>query len=450
MSIQSGYISYNSITEYQIWLHTSRQKDELIETPFYREHIRVAWHSTFLEYLKPCSVKDSDDYQEITYEVNREAHFLLYTTGVFRTPMVKSHDDRIKIAWTENFMHNFVTNSQLIFNDIPIQNFDTVGADVLIQFMPQQGEGKRKQYLYNIGNRASLIKFSSTLPSTRLSFLFPWSFATRISKAIPLCLATTTEIKLKFTLQKDLTRLLRIREERKDKSGSFYTYRAVRPQDLKSTLEIGSPGKFKVYGKYALVTKSELRWHKNRPRTELFYDTLISLDQYETSSEVKLLSHGPVKALFLVAHNLTAASIGNHSNYTNDLYKISRGISPISKISLLYNGYEKLKDMDAKIFSDDEPYWNCSACPDRKYPGYHAIIFPSSLQRDEDPGMMLTSLDNKLIVSLDDDQLNNCRYQIKVRALTSQVFECYNGVILLPKLNEKLLRQTWERNEQDN
>lgn len=446
MSIQTAYISYNSITDYQIWLHTSRQKDESIETPFYREHVRVGWHTTFLENTTSFSINDLGDKEEITYVVNPNAHFLLYTTVVFQTPTVESSNSHIKIAWSPNFMHNLITNAQLIFNDIPIQNFDTVGADVLIQFMPQLGEGKRDQYLYNIGNRPSLTDFHYKLPSSRLSFNCPWSFASKISKAIPLCLATTTEIKLKFIIQKDLTQLLRIREKRKDR---IY-YRSVRSYDLESNILIGSPGKFQLNSKYALISKSELRWHKKRSRTELFYDTLISLDCENPeilNQEVKLFSHGPVKALFVVAHNLTAASIGYHSNYTNNIYNKS-GISPIGHLSLSYNMTDLFKNLDAKIFSDDEPYWTCPACPESH--GYHAIIFPSSLQRDEDPGIMVSSLGGKLIAHIDEDLTNNYKYQVKVRALASQVFECIDGVILLPKLNEKLLRQTWEREEQSN
>jgi hypothetical protein len=407
MSLAIGFINYNSIQDYQNWLHNTNDS----ETPFYREHIRVSWHSTFLEELEYTKDEDS-----ITFFANGRAHFLLYTNFIFNTPEIISHNPNIEVAWTPNLLHNFVQEAELKFNDISIQEFDTVGADILIQLEPRSGEGKRAQYLRDIGNLSQLTSFSNRLPSTRLSLHCPWSFSKKASKSIPLCLSSTTIVKMKFKIRQNPLELIRIREKNRDD----FHLRALECNDQVSIDEIKLPH---LNGKYALVSQKEIEWHKKIPNRELFFDTLEKYDSYD-SHQMTLSSNYPVRALFPVAQNMTASAINNHSNYTTNPFNCYLGVSPISHYTLYYQTIKILDNVESEVFSNDEPYWNCSACPES--PGYSAIIFPSSLERDEDVGIALGPLNGKLSATINDTQ---SEYHFKVRALSSRVVRYENGIV---------------------
>lgn len=441
MSLTAGYINYNLIQDYQIWLHSSQNE---VESPFYREHIRVGWHSTFLEELK--SIRETNEDSSITFIANSNAHFLLYTNLVFYTPQIVSRNPNVEVAWSPNLLHNYVQLAELKFNDIPVQKFDTVGADILIQLDPRPGEGKRDQYLRDIGNLSHLTHFSNQLPSTRLSLHCPWSFSKKTSKSIPLCLSTTTAITMKFTLQRDPSKLIRIREKHQDQ----FHLRALDYEDrisiegLQNNLLLFP----RFYGKYSLVTPKEIKWQKSIPNREFFYDTFHEYDAEDWTkhgefSEVILSSSLPVKALFPVAQNMTASAINNHSNYTTNPYDCHLGISAISKYNLYYLTTKILDNMESEIFSNDEPYWTCSACPES--PGYSAIVFSSSLERDEDIGIMLSSVGGKLSVDIDETRSSTTSsdYHFKVRGLITTVFKYENNMVSISK-NSGSLKDRWE------
>ena len=450
MSIQAGYVNYNSIKDYQVWLHSSRGKDDRVESPFYHEHIRVGWYSTFLEKLNHHT-----DGNSITFTANGKAHFLLYTNLVFYTPEVISSNPNLKVAWTPNLLHNYVESAQLTFNDIPVQKFDTVGADIMIQLMPRPGESKREQYLRDIGNLPFLIRFGEQLPSSRLSLHCPWSFSAKVSKCIPLCLSTSTVVTMKFTLQRDPAKLIRIREER---NGQPYL-RALTTSDQIAIrgIENNLLGFPEVYGRYALVTPKEIAWQKKIPYRELFYDTFQDFDadgtvEHGQLSQVVFLSANPVKALFPVAQNMLALAINNHSNYTTNPYDSYSGFSAIGRYNLFYSTIKILDNLESEIFSNDEPYWTCSACPER--PGYAAIVFPSSLERDEDVGIVLNAVGGKLSVTMDETRYPAIRsntpssYHFRVRALTTQVFRYENNMITIPKIlnhDSKMFEDKWNQ-----
>lgn len=449
MSLASGHVNYNSIQDYQIWLHSS-QKDP--ESPFYHEHIRVGWHSTFLENLESIIDKENKEKDSITFVANGKAHFLLYTNLVHYTPEVISPNPNIEVAWTPNLSHNYAQLAELKFNDILAQKFDTVGADILIQLDPRPGEGKRKQYLRDIGNISSLTNFSRQLPPTRLSLHCPWSFSKASSKSIPLCLSTTTIVTLKFKIQRDPSKLIRIREKHNDQ----FHLRALDYEDpiIIRGLENSLLPFPQLSGKYALVTPREIRWQKKIPDRELFYDTFQEFDavnwvKHGESSHVKLSSNLPVRALFPVAQNMTASAINNHSNYTTNPYDCQLGVSAISNYNLYYSTVKILDNINSDVFSNDEPYWNCSACPES--PGYAAIVFSSSLQRDEDIGIVPSSVGGKLSVEIDENRGSRSAsftsdYHFKIRGLVTQVFKYENNMIILPRIpNSNILREKWNQ-----
>ena len=435
----AGYVNYNSIQDYQIWLHSSTAQ---VECPFYREHIRVGWHSTFLEAFSSCIQEE----KEISFTANGNAHFLLYTNLVFHTPQIISRDPNIKIAWTPNLMHNYVKSAELKFNDISVQKFDTLGADILIQTDSRSGQGKREQYLRDIGNLSCLTEFRDHLPSKRLSFHCPWSFSKKISKCIPLCLSTSTTVSMTFKLERDPSKLIRVREGPFDIIESFQ--RALKYEDRISISDLENDllSLPTYYGKYVLITPKELKWHKNIQNREIFYDTFQEYDNDELfrNSEVAsvvLSSILPVKALFPVAQNMTATSINNHSNYTTNSYDCYSGSSAISKYNLSYEAVSMLHNLEAEVFSNDEIYWNCASCPER--PGYAAIVFPSSLERDEDVGIVLSSVGGSLNVLIKDDPGIGSEYKFKVRALVTNVFKYENNMVTISKNSGDSLRENW-------
>jgi hypothetical protein len=417
MSLDAGYVTYNSIQDYQNWLHSSQNK---VETPFYHDHIRVGWHSTFLEKMEPI-ITDND----ITFIANGNAHFLLYTNLVFHTPEVNSQQTDVKVAWTPNLLHNYVKSAELKFNDILVQRFDTVGADIMVQLDPRPGEGKRNQYLRDIGNLPHLINFSHDLPKTRLCLHCPWSFSKKISKCIPLCLSTTTVVSMKFTLQQDPMKLIRIREEINGKGH-------LRALDCNDSIKINELPLPEFYGKYALITPKEIKWQKEISNREVFYDTFLEYDAKEfvkrdESSEVVLSSNSPVRALFPVVQNIDAAKINNHSNYTTNPFDSCIGSSPISRYTLYYDMVKVLDNIEAEVFSNDEPYWACEACPEK--PGYGTIVFSSTLERDEDVGVVLSSVNGKLKVDINESYSDLSTYHLKVRALVTNVFKYENNMV---------------------
>jgi len=464
MPLDAGFVQLNSITEYQKWLHQSRntsrrvkQKEfetgpdgetrevetevevsepDPLESVFHGERIRVGWHTTFRENLE---LETSDT--SIKAKSNRSAHFLLNTTLVFRTPEIISTTPNIKVAWSPNLLHNYATFSELKFNDIVVQSYDSVGLDILAQFMPvKMGPEKREQYFRNIGNRPYLLEFSDRLQATRLSLPMPWSFASRDDKAIPLCLATSTLVTMKINLQRDPTKLVRIMEEK----STGPVLRALKPDDLGTRVQIITSGNRhnllgtpEIKGKYALTSKAELNWLKSQPSVEMYYDTLTSLDaEDDTQTSLQLHSTAPVRALFFVAQNLTASAINNYSNYTTNAVDPYAGYSPISQVSLHYQNYKAIEKEDSEVFSEDEPYWSTPACPQQ--PGYHAIVFPTNLDRDEDVGIVLTGIGAKLITKYDSQRYSalnskiSSSYILRARALTSQVFIYENNGISIP------------------
>jgi hypothetical protein len=434
----AGYVNYNSIQEYQIWLHSSTAS---VECPFYREHIRVGWHSTFLEELFAPQRDPNDD--TITFIANCNAHFLLYTNLVFHTPEIISQNPNIEVALSPNFMHNYAKLAELKFNDISVQKFDTVGADILIQTDSHSGQGKREQYLRDIGNLSCLTKFSSHLPSKRLSLHCPWSFSKKISKCIPLCLSTSTIVSMTFKLERDPSKLIRVLDITDSSQRALKYKDSVRIIGLENDL-FSFPT---FYGKYVLITPKELKWHKEIKNREVFYDSFEEFDDDNLVrngdiASVSLNSILPVKALFPVAQNMTSTYINNHSNYSTDIYDSYSGSSAISEYNLSYGMVSILNNVEAEVFSNDEIYWNCTSCPER--PGYAAIVLPSSLERDEDVGIILSSVGGSLNVLIKDQQ-NSC-YKFKVRALVTNVFKYENNMVTISKNSDDshdTLHQNW-------
>lgn len=427
----AGYINYNSIQNYQIWLHSS---NNAVESPFYRENIRIGWYSTFMEELSSSNIKDD----EITFTVNPKAHFLLYTNLIFHTPEIKSKDPNLKVAWTPNLMHNYVQSAELKFNDLLIQRFDSLGADILIQLDSKPEPGKRTQYLSDIGNLTSLTKFNDYLPSKRLSLHCPWSFSKKISKCLPLCLSTSTKIIMTFKLQRDPSKLIRVLN---DTERALQYNDPVQIKGLEKNLLMYPT----YYGKYIITTPKAIKWHKKIKNGEYFYDTFQEYDNPELFkngeiASININSIYPIKALFPVLQNITSANLNNLSNYTSNPFDSYLGPSPISKYNLSYGMVSILDQVDSEIFSNDETYWNCSSCPER--PGYSAIVFPSSLEKDEDVGIVLSSVGGSLSVAIKDN--TNSEYKFKVRALVTNVFKYENNMLTISKdSNQSNLQNNW-------
>ena len=422
MALVAAGLEFNAITDLQQEIHNTQGNEEIISR-FYHHFTKSTWSSSVLTKLQ-----QTQDSNETIYTVNGSFHYLQYTYMKARTPALRvkaKYAGLVEIALCHNPGSNITRSAVFKADDVPYHEWDSVWYDIYYQFYEEEGAGKRELHNQGVGNVACLQEFSSSIPAYSYNIDQPWFYSYAPELSFPIFYRTSqSRIEHRYTLRKNAFELVRIRyrttaqaemaKRERDKDVPWnYTLGTT---DLSQYIETVGQGSSKdlpipeLWGRYALVTPSELTWHKQgeckednkapeRPDTIMYFRGVLAHDatnpvRFKSNESIKLTTAGPTLAAFWLAQNALAVKNHNLSNYTTNSIDLLAGWDPIKTTTLRYGTVPCFEDMASDHFNIGVKRHFRSAPSER---GYHAFPYAwNSMSLDGDTAASLGSLDANL------------------------------------------------------
>jgi len=251
-----------------------------------------------------------------------EVHFISGTRVIWTTPLIKvkkEYRDTVSVRYTENPGHQVVTSATIDFDSKGSFTETPIESDIKRAFMVKD----KQKYDHDIGNHGKFSKWSDTLVRYPLTIKQGWFFSNACALSIP-CMGDGTNITFKIITETDISKLIMMRK----KVDGEYKYTKC---DMKY-LEVSAIEKPAVLCTGSSVTDAELEFYKSNGKTLYLHDMKVISDTTPRSPGdkffVQINSTAPVKAIFWVARNEAAYTLGNKSNYTTNVTDSGKGWNP--------------------------------------------------------------------------------------------------------------------------
>lgn len=368
-------------------------KNNLVESHFSANCKRMSWATHI-----PVNMECKNESNTLIYTCNSKFDFFMhcYMRTTFPALEVKdSVKERYQICWPHNVGTNICKEGILRYDDDTAQTIDNVWLDISGQFFIDPGF--RDLYNTTIGNIPCLEEWTTSLPEYPTDVPQPWYYSKHISLAIPLCLCSKSRVTHTYTPRLKIEELLRIRVMK--------NYKDVIADDGNKIKPIWVPGKFnaklikgipkdgliatpELWGRYALVTDEERKWHRTASSSIKYIQDIVRISSdnpktYGQTEDLKILTTTPCLAMFWVGENMDATKHRNRSNYTTNSEDVYAGWNPCKNASLMIGIGYRFKELPSDHFDRMEPWYYFKSPPTE--PGYNACSLsfdPNNLDND--------------------------------------------------------------------
>jgi len=439
MSVADAYgvaqIEIDTLTTLQKKYHHPEEDDEKIPPRFSFNVVKTPWSVNILEELTSTASKGGI---VVDFVANSKFDYITY---VYLTQKIRSFRiieealGKVEICLPHNLGHHITRSGSCMLDGNVIQQLDETWLDIQSQFFMKPGH--REHYNVMIGNVPFLERWGDSIPEYTLTIPQPF-YHCNDRLALPLHLESLSKVTYKYELRRKISDIVRMRvrvDEDSEWTEIPFNKKYIEGVRKDEMLELPA-----MWGRYILITDSERNWRKeevdivtgipNKP-AKVYAENIIKVTQSNTSQlgqsiEMQLNSPLPVKAIFLVAKNMDAASVNNHSNYTTNANNLLEGWNPISNIGLFYGGVSRIPDMDHIHFDMAEPFYRFRSPPCE--PGYSAYSFGyDTTSLHADVGVVFNAIGNqaKISVRLDDTEPS--------MSTSKDSFKEQNGDVFIPE-----------------
>lgn len=391
-------INLRTISEIQNELHIPQTEEEEVTSNFHWDHSKTTWYTQI-----PLKMRSTTTDDTVIFHTNMNFHYLIATDLCSTLPALrvkKEYQDRIRICWTHNVMHNMIESAQLKFDDEVPNSFDSVWLDKYKQYFVKTIDN----YNLRIGSVACLTDWNTFLPKYNLKLPLPFYYRRDLSQALPLYMMQSMVITHVFKPRNRIADLLRM--QTRTRNGWKDIPVNIGYLDGAGNGLIPNPD---LWGWYSLNTDSEIESEKCATERTYWYQDVIALDsintvKYGQTNWVDLECKYPCQALFWVAQNSQSKAINYYSNYSTNLEDHNRGWNPCEKISLMYGGSPYLDNMDSDHFDGMSVYHSFQSAPTE--PGYNAFSYSTDpLSLNPDIGIVFNGLKAKLLVNINNTDI---------------------------------------------
>lgn len=274
---------------------------------------------------------------------------------------VKAENDghkRYRIAMTWNAGHHIFHQGALKFNELPVSEFDSHSLDFISQY--RVSAAKWALYQKFIGNVPELQEWTHELPAYTIKLPTPHSYGRSATSALPLYRATLNTIKEEYTVQTELSRLIRLQvNDAVDVVNDEPVWRDAKAGevDLSSILQVEGGRRLEItdishWTKYVIIHDDErdasIKQEYEQVIEQIHGTNGKKAGPGEHLKEFRL--SGPVKAMFFGMANKTSDLYNNRSNYTDDRRAGEVGSDPIARATLAYDTSSRFENVPGDWF----------------------------------------------------------------------------------------------------
>lgn len=379
-NLTSGFIDLATFDDIEAMLYGG---DKAV-TYFIRQTKKSSWFTQVPVVLS--NVNGTADFgQNWSVSISRAGDYLLHAWLQVTTPAI-TPTSGFHNFWTKNFMHNLVEECSITFNDLVAHKFDSVQLDFWSAFMVPAGKksgydamiGAGVKTLHPNGSDRIFLHGVDASKSHTFQLPLPFFFTRESGVALPTAAIPYNDMRINFKFR-SLSQLLTAYDGNTSQQvlASPATYSS-------SSMSLSGS---QVFANYAIVSNEERQLMGSTPR-----DIIIEQNQsapvstlkekVNTSSYDIRFSHS-VKSLFFALRQKDLVS-GTYmsgpgfekgaggdvlSNYAKrsdagELTGDYTRVSPLEKVSLLYENTVRLGDMPSSYFTKVAPYYHAESIPE--------------------------------------------------------------------------------------
>jgi len=408
-----GKMEYKQLTSFQKEMHLEILSNDNVESLYSYDFVKTAWTAPFIESIEKITSNDQSGSAE--YMPNEAFDYLKAQYADLMTPFLKVKSkwkNNVQVSWCRNLFHNIIKSGSLYQDTDIIQSINVLFLDYKKQPNVRLGEGMRDLLENMIRNDEVLGQWRTDIPSYRIKCPLPFYNAEHISKAIPLFLKNSlSRFVFKFTFERNISKLVRMRVRKTvdDEWNDIpFNWDYL---DIEKGQKLDFP---RLWGRYSCIGDDEKEQRKKFPHTYYTSDMIIvpsdSTVRFGTPCTLPLQSIYPIEKIVVVAQNIDAAKLNNHSNYTTNTSDVKKGWNPIETISVKYGNSDRIPEMESFHFEEMEHYYTSRSAPMES--GWNIIsLSDRPYKLHPDVGVVFYKTNTKLIAKLNStdpfDVLNN-------------------------------------------
>ena len=315
------------------------------------------------------------------------------------------------LRWTNNLMHNLISECAITFNDLVAARFDNYHLDFWAAFTVPAG--KRNGYNNMIGNIDALVNPAAiafpynnvggtqppnvnaagqqVLPAATLNLPLPFFYSRDSGIALPTAALPYNEMRINFAFR-NLTDLMTV-DTFSGGANGVWSSAPVATSNLLNPDPNQVMSNVNVWANYAIVSNDERKKMACAPRDILIEQVQTAPVQNfnpNTAGSVDIRFSHSIKALFWACRNKTVTSLW--SNYTTNQHAPlgpSDGVStsnvmfgvvdyhagsdPIANTSLIYENTQRIYQMGSDYFALVNPWYHAPVIP--LDTGYHLYSY---------------------------------------------------------------------------
>ena len=377
-NVTSGFIDLATFDEIEKYLYGGHDATAY----FVRETRKATWFTQVPVVLSRAAGSPAFG-QEWSVAISRAGDYMLHTWLRVTFPEVAltaalKLENKLRLRWTANLMHNLIRECCITFNDLIAARFDNYHLDFWAAFTVPAS--KRNGYLNMIGQFLDMNAPQQVCPAKTLNLPLPFFYSRDSGVALPTAALPYNEMRINFHFR-DWNQLLIMEEF--DVAGE--QRRVIDPTTHLYNSQAPILGNTQVWANYAIVSNDERKRMACAPRDILVEQVQTAPRQSYTpatstqqSFDIRF-SHA-IKVLFFAVRNTTWAS--EWSNYTtnspytktgNTNYAPPGTADPIVTTSLIYENTNRLGQMGSDYFSLVNPWYHAPAIP--RATGYHMYSY---------------------------------------------------------------------------
>lgn len=328
--------------------------------------------------------------QKHTATINRSGDYLLNAWLRVRVPQIELDAATVfadaTIAWTRNFMHNLIERVYLKFNELVVNEFDSVWFDFRHYFSFKGS--KLVGYRNMIGDIDAMT--TPVLPGVALgtggwfNLPLPFFFSEESGVALPTAALPFNDITIEYSFR-DWQDLLILNPGTAGGGGAAATYDNVYMTGMATTATPAlTSSEVQTWAHYAVVHHDERVQMGKNPRDMLIYQVQEMSPRAMDAAAVGTLnafnlkfSHSVV-AIFYAARNIsrrtnitTGADGPEWSNYTTE--PAYAGVDPIATTAVVYENTARFGTMGSDYSSLVAPYYWAESIPEDT--GLHMLSY---------------------------------------------------------------------------
>lgn len=327
-------------------LCSTDEQPEQCATQFDHEFYRCLWYSRSDVVVDATVINDAVlpdktiakravyKIDNINYDILSESQIIVPFQSVKIKDKFRKDSQDAKIAWTPNPLINYIINVQLQAGDTTvIDPFDNIW--LMQHLMWNTPPGELAIVNDSIGNRASMLEWSDSIPAQTCYHKLPFGYSYSSASALPLYL---------FNSQINLTKVITYHRNPVEKllmmkitdDGANWTHVAAVSEMLEVS-EFLPPTIEMVYHKLSPDEKEKNRELEGLviPMHSVVSFSGKNLMRTGRSDSIPITTLHPLLGLFAVARNLESEKINRRSNFTTSLD--GNGGYPISQFGMNYD-----------------------------------------------------------------------------------------------------------------